>query len=105
MKNEQKVIDYYDKTLADYRFIYFREDDHSMHYGYWDEKTNGHVESLLRLNQVITEKLDLTKEDIVLYAGCGFGETAFWLANNLGCRVEAISLTEDQIQRAKKLAV
>ena len=104
MSDKNSVINYYNKTLADYQFVYFRNNDHSMHYGYWDEKVKNYHQALVRINGVIAEKLNLTKTDLVLDAGCGLGETSFWLADNIGCSVEGISITKSQIVKARKLA-
>src|SRR3989344_9514448 len=102
--DQQYVIDYYEKTLSDYKLIFFRKNNFSMHYGYWGKKVKNYQDALLRINGVIAEKLGLTNKDFVLDAGCGLGETCFWLANNVGCHVEGVSITPAQIKIAKNLA-
>jgi len=99
-----QVIKYYETSLFDYRLIWLNERTLGMHYGYWDEKVKNHDESLLRYNQVVADQLRLTRIDLVLDAGCGLGGTAFWVAANIGCHVTGISITPDQIKKAKEYA-
>jgi len=75
-----------------------------MNYGYWDKTINNRNNALLKLNEVIAKKLKLTKKDYVLDAGCGFGEISLWLASNINCKVEGISIVSSQIKKAKMLA-
>ncbi|MBU0570198.1 methyltransferase domain-containing protein, partial [Patescibacteria group bacterium] len=102
--SKKKVIDYYKKTLIDYQLIYFRNRNYAMNYGYWDETVKNRDEALLKLNSVIADKLKITKKDFVLDAGCGLGATSFWLAKNIGCRVEGVSIAPNQIKIAQELA-
>lgn len=102
--NKNNVINYYEKSLADYQLIYFRNNNYSMNYGYWDKTITNRNDSLLKLNAVIAKKLKLTKKDYVLDAGCGFGAITLWLANHIGSKVEGISIAPNQIKKAKILA-
>ncbi len=98
--DKQNVVTYYEKSLPDYQLLWFRGKSLAMNYGYWDSKTHTHDEAMLRLNEIITKKLHIQKTDRVLDAGCGLGGTSLWLADELGCHVEGVSITPDQITRA-----
>ncbi len=102
MKN--KIIEYYKKAHIDYQLIYFRRNNYSMNYGYWDRSATNRHQALLNLNKVIASKLKLNSGHLVLDAGCGLGESSFWFAKNINCRVKAVSIAPNQIQIAKKIA-
>lgn len=100
-----KVIKYYSDSFLDYRLTWFSGGSLGMHYGYWDKGIKTHAESLERINKVMADKLNLTKEDLVLDAGSGLGGSSFWLAKNIGCKVVGITITPDQVLKAKKYAI
>ncbi|UCS92721.1 methyltransferase domain-containing protein [Echinicola marina] len=72
----------------------------ALHYGFWDENVQSHRQALWNMNYQIAKNAQIKKTDIVLDAGCGVGGTSFFLANNIGCFVEGISLSEAHIKRA-----
>ena len=43
----------------------------------------------------------ISRESLVLDAGCGVGGTSFFLAKNIGCTVHGISITPSQVEQAK----
>lgn len=67
-------------------------------------KLKTHEVALVRIHEVIAEKIHIQARDLVLDAGCGLGGTALWLAQHIGCRVVGVSITPDQIQRARAFA-
>ncbi len=46
----------------------------------------------------------ITKDDLVLDAGCGVGGSSIWLAKNIGCKVVGISLSDNQVKHAISFA-
>ncbi|KKS39821.1 MAG: Methyltransferase, UbiE/COQ5 family [Candidatus Gottesmanbacteria bacterium GW2011_GWB1_43_11] len=102
--NTRQVTEYYEKTIRDYQLLWINDDTLGMHYGYWDNKVTSHSQSLLRLNQVVAQKLKLTAKDFVLDAGCGLGGSSFWIAKHIGSRLIGVSITPDQVKSAKKYA-
>ena len=71
------VVRYYDRTWFDYRLVWVRHRNYmAMHWGYWDENTKTHTESLLNMNRAVAAKGDLRPGMRVLDAGCGNGGTA-----------------------------
>ncbi|MGH2768192.1 MAG: SAM-dependent methyltransferase [Actinomycetota bacterium] len=75
-----------------------------MHFGYWDDRTRSHRDSLINSNRVMATRASLQRGHSVLDAGCGVGGTAMWLAQNYGVRVAGITLVHDQAARAGRWA-
>lgn len=51
---------------------------------------------------LISKKLDLQPGDHVLDIGCGWGGLARYAAENCGCKVTAVNISEQQLQHARK---
>ncbi len=105
MPNPQEIIDYYAFSKWDYRIYNARFSNLSMHYGLWDETTHTHRQALLNENRVVAAVAGVTRSDFVVDLGCGYGSTAVWLATHIGCRVLGITLSDDQVAAARKLAL
>lgn len=95
------IAEYYDKTEVHYRRGWDLSHSLAMHYGYWDEKTQGFRHSLLRMNEALATFGALSNQDKVLDAGCGVGGSSIFLAKEIGCEVVGISLSEQQVQSAQ----
>ena len=100
----QNIIDYYHSTENAYKDSWDLNNSLAFHYGYWDDKVKNFPQSLLRMNEVMMETAAIKPTDHVLDAGCGIGGSSIFLAQQLGCRVTGISLSEKQINKAKELA-
>lgn len=99
--NYHKEIDaYYDESLRDYEIVWQLKHSMALHYGFWDDSVNSHRQALWNMNYQIAKHAQIKKSDKVLDAGCGVGGTSFFLANNIGCSVEGISLSKAHIHRA-----
>ena len=98
------IIDYYDNCEVDYRLLWRLDRCLAMHYGYWDETTEGVSDALIRENQVLAQRAGIAGDDRVLDAGCGVGGSAIWLAQEIGCRVTGITLSEHQVAQSRKNA-
>ena len=65
------------------------------------------LEDFHTLGRIATSQLadlaEITAHDEVLDAGCGIGGTARFLADQYGCRVAAIDLTEEYCETARWL--
>ncbi len=96
----QEIKSYYDESLRDYEIVWQLKHSMALHYGFWDENTNSHRQALWNMNFQIAKNAQIKMTDSVLDAGCGVGGTSFFLANNIGCSVEGISLSEAHISRA-----
>jgi cyclopropane fatty-acyl-phospholipid synthase-like methyltransferase len=94
------VQSYYNETWLDYRMIWMNRTNRSIHFGYWDEDTRTHSESLLNTNRVLAERAEFEPGELALDAGCGVGGTAMWLAEHHGVRVMGVTVVHDQAERA-----
>ena len=86
----QMIARYYRECWLDYRFFWINRKNLGMHFGYWDETTRTHAQSLLRTNEVMADAVDIGPGDRVLDAGCGVGgsqcDPSFFVAPPIGER-------------------
>lgn len=94
------VQSYYNECWMDYRMIWLNATNRAIHFGYWDEHTRSHSESLINTNRVLAERAQFRPGELALDAGCGVGGTAMWLAENCGVRVMGVTVVHDQAVRA-----
>ena len=99
-----RIQAYYDETWADYRLLWLGPTDRALHFGYWDEHTRTHSESLLNMNRVLASRLGLVGGERILDAGCGVGGSALWLAREYGAEVVGITPVASQVVRARRYA-
>jgi cyclopropane fatty-acyl-phospholipid synthase-like methyltransferase len=97
------ISNYYDYTLPFYKFFY-HGNSNGIHYGFWDNSTTSHQESILNTNKFLAKTVGLNSDDIVLDAGCGIGGSANWIAKNYKANVIGITISDKQLQRAKKIS-
>ena len=95
------IAEYYEKTEVHYRRGWDLSNSHAMHYGYWDEKTENFRHSLHRMNEALAAFGAIEAEEQVLDAGCGVGGSSIFLAKERGCAVTGITLSAQQVERAK----
>jgi tocopherol O-methyltransferase len=102
---KQAVISYYDKAEVSYRDIWDLDRSMALHYGYWDETVRSFPQSLMKMNQVLAHKLRPEPGWRILDAGCGVGGSSIFLAGEYGCCTTGISLSEKQVEAAKRNAI
>ena len=90
MQTKKDVVEYYDECTGDYQMMWFNEETLAIHYGYWDEKTKEHHDSLLDMNNQLLRIANIIDTDYVLDAGCGVGGSSIWLAKEVGSKVIGI---------------
>jgi cyclopropane fatty-acyl-phospholipid synthase-like methyltransferase len=100
-----QICAYYDETWLDYRLLWLNPRNRAVHFGYWDERTRGHAESLINMNRVLAERIGIRPGQRVLDAGCGVGGSAIWLAKEYGVQVVGINIVASQIHRARRYAL
>jgi tocopherol O-methyltransferase len=98
------VVRYYNQTWFDYRTLWMTRRNVSMHLGFWDDTTRGHVEACLAMNQAVADAAGVAAGARVLDAGCGVGGTAMWLAEERGARVHGVTVPTKQVRRARRFA-
>jgi len=102
--NKSQIIKYYDSCEIDYKLAWHLNTCLAMHAGYWDNKVANLPQALERENEVLAEKADVKKSDIVLDAGCGVGGSTIFLAKKFGCKAIGITLSQKQVNSATKNA-
>ncbi|OGG06152.1 hypothetical protein A2872_04250 [Candidatus Gottesmanbacteria bacterium RIFCSPHIGHO2_01_FULL_42_12] len=98
------IINYYDLSEPDYKLVLGLKKNMAMHYGYWDKSVHSLSGALAKENDVLATKAKITKNSLVLDAGCGVGGSAIYLAKKYGCKVIGITLSSAQVSTAKKNA-
>lgn len=99
-----EIVSYYDETWFDYRVLWMTLKNPAIHFGYWDETTRTHGQSLDNMDRVMADVAQVSPGDLVLDAGCGVGGGAFWLAQNRSARVHGITIVENQAARGRRFA-
>ncbi|HTE57969.1 MAG TPA: methyltransferase domain-containing protein [Verrucomicrobiae bacterium] len=103
-KQIDKVLAYYKSTNFDYEHFWSGRKALALHFGYYDSPQTPHEESLQKMNQKVAELAHVTGTDKVLDAGCGYGGSALWLAENCGCEVTGVTVVPYQVQKAQRAA-
>ena len=101
---EKAVAQYYDGSWFDYRVVWLDRGNLAKHFGYWDENTRSHSESLLNMNRQVAARVEPKPGERVLDAGCGIGGSSIWLAKNFGTTGVGISLAPKELERARRYA-
>src|SRR5712691_2683673 len=52
-----RIRAYYDETWLDYRLLWLNAQNRAIHFGYWDEHTRSHAQSLLAMNRMLASRL------------------------------------------------
>ena len=100
----EAAVKHYDACYWDYLFAWSGRNDLALHYGYWDENTHSHTQSLLNKNQKLYEAADIKSSDYVLDAGCGIGGSSIWMAKNHANNLKAITISAKQAYYAGRHA-
>ena len=99
-----QICAYYEQTWSAYRVIWNSPAHPAMHFGYWDQNTRSHAESLINMNRQVALRAQVQAESRVLDAGCGAGGTSLWLAETCGATVTGISIVDTDVERARQFA-
>ena len=103
MDQLKKVKEYYKELDKSYQ-RWGAEEIYNIHYGFWDENTRSHIQSLENMNRALVERLKIKPGDKILDAGCGVGASAIWLAKNYDVEVVGITISELQCEKANNFA-
>src|SRR5712691_3709996 len=95
-----RVQEYYNHTWLDYRLLWLNPKNRAIHFGYWDQQTHNHADSLINMNRQLAARLDLRAGQRILDAGCGVGGSAMWLAQAYDVEVIGINIVPGHVERA-----
>lgn len=100
---ERDTEHFYDTEDSFYR--QFWDEGGELHWGFFDDSNNGDfVQACQRWNKYMLEKAQINSESVVLDLGCGNGVTSIWLAQQTGCKVTGIDISQVRIDNAKEQA-
>jgi tocopherol O-methyltransferase len=99
---QQDVSAYYTQTQNHYQRWWNLDRGMSLHYGLWYPETRTLFEALKNTNKFMAELAGIVEGEHVLDAGCGVGGAAVFLAGTFAARVTGISLSELQVETARK---
>lgn len=96
------IKDHYDGLIELYEDLWGEH----IHHGYWakGEPDPGRHAAQNRLADELVALADIPRGARVLDAGCGVGASAIRLAQQLDCRVDAITLSAEQVRRGTEKA-
>ncbi len=98
------VAAYYNQTQNHYKRWWHLDTAMALHYGIWFDETKTFLEALNNTNVYLAELGKLERGQKVLDAGCGVGGSAIFLAKKFNCQVIGITLSDLQIETAKRNA-
>jgi cyclopropane fatty-acyl-phospholipid synthase-like methyltransferase len=96
-----QVASYYDTTQVLYSRLW---SPRSLHYGFWDPDTRTRADAIQNMDRFVAAELGLAPTSRVLDAGCGIGGSSLFLAERYGHRVTGISVSREQLRRARALS-
>lgn len=99
-----RVIAYYESTNFDYEHFWADRKAQAIHFGYHDPPNLSHRQALLKTNRQLAQAASIQPWERVLDAGCGYGGSSLWLAENIGCEVTGITVVPYQVDKACRLA-
>jgi tocopherol O-methyltransferase len=93
------IEDHYDGLIQLYEDLWGEH----IHHGYWEPGHSGgdRHEAQVRAVEKLVAFAQIPDGARVLDAGCGVGASAVYLAARLGCTVEGITLSQEQVARAE----
>ena len=101
--NKEDIVNYYNECKKDYQLIWRLNKVWGIHYGYFEEGDKSLSKAILKMNDQVIKNSNITEESNVLDAGCGYAGTAMYIAEKKKCHVEAITIVDEQVSKAKEL--
>lgn len=103
---EAETEEFYDAEDSLYRS--FWDSEGSLHWGYFEKGVLGSAEDFIpackRWNEYMLSLSGIDASSRVLDIGCGNGNTAIWLAQQTGCSVVGIDISQVRIDNARSKA-
>lgn len=95
-KSKNNVASHYD--LSDKLYDLFLDETRQYSCAYFEKDDNSLKQAQLNKMDRLSDKLSLNNKDNVLDIGCGWGSLSRYMAENYGCSIKGISLSEEQIK-------
>ena len=91
------VVDYYSSVQFLYDHVWSTK---GMHYGLWYEDTKNRSQAVENTDRFVSQLLEVQRDDCILDAGCGVGESCFFMARRFGAKLTGITISSKQLQQA-----
>lgn len=101
---QKQIIDYYEASEIDYRWVVNLNKNLALHFGYWDNTTSNLTSALEKENEVLARLANIKRSDKILDVGCGVGGSTIFIAKKFGCKATGITLSKKQVSSALKNA-
>lgn len=101
-KYQQKVLDYYNSLESKLGYKYFIWE--TKHFGFYPsgKPTISERKAQELMQDLIATNLSLKSSDLVLDAGCGYGNVALYLTNKYHSKIVGIDINSYEINKARK---
>ena len=103
-ESEKRVSAYYKDAWSQYRLFWYSPASLALHMGFWEDGARSLTEALLQENKFLAETVGITRDDLVLDAGCGVGGSSIWIAKHIGAKVIGIANDQGLIDEARRNA-
>jgi tocopherol O-methyltransferase len=101
---KKEIINYYNSCEVNYKRWWDLDRSLAMHAGFWDESTKTLSEALVKENAVLADMANIQPGEWILDAGCGYGGSTLYLAEQRQAKVIGITLCEKQVSVAQEKA-
>lgn len=81
-----------------------RENHRGIRHGYYEDDSIDEAAAIERMRNELVVHTRIEPDDLVLDIGCGFGEDATWIADQIGADVLGVNIIEQQLEIATELA-
>ena len=92
MINNNDIIEYYNDCKKDYKLLWRLDKVWGMHYGYFEKGDKSLSQAISKMNDQIIKYSNISKDSVILDAGCGYCGTAMHIASIINCQIQAITI-------------
>lgn len=95
----ERIQKHYDRLSPLYRLLWGEH----IHHGYWERSSTARQAQLALVERLAAEA-EICLGSHVLDVGCGLGGSAIWLATELQCSVLGLTISQVQLEIARRRA-